>query len=106
MWTERQLKLLEAGGNGKLYEFCEKYGLNSIDIRLKYQTRALIYYRRRTEALALERQFNDPEPSVEEGRKLIDGSSVDKKEEEERKIDEQPPVIVTPQQDQEEQINQ
>lgn len=55
MWTERQLKLLEAGGNGKLYEFCDKYGLNSVDIKLKYQTRALIYYRRRNEALALER---------------------------------------------------
>jgi len=55
MWTERQLKLLEAGGNGKLYEFCERYGINSVDIKLKYQTRALIYYRRRNEAIALER---------------------------------------------------
>ena len=23
MWTERQLKLLEAGGNAKLHDFCE-----------------------------------------------------------------------------------
>ena len=31
MWTERQHKLLEAGGNAKLYDFCEKYGLTNSD---------------------------------------------------------------------------
>jgi hypothetical protein len=61
--------------------------LNGVEIKLKYQTRALIYYRRRNEALALEREFNDPEPTLEEGRKLIDGSSVDQKPEEESKDD-------------------
>ena len=91
MWTERQLKLLEAGGNGKLFDYCEKYNLNKVDIKLKYQTRALVYYRRRNEAQALGRELNDPEPEIEEGRKLIDGSSVDKKPEEEKPVE-----VVTP----------
>jgi ADP-ribosylation factor GTPase-activating protein 1 len=36
MWTERQLKLLEAGGNDKLYEYLKKYNLEDVDISLKY----------------------------------------------------------------------
>lgn len=43
----------------------------------------------------MEREFKDPEPSVEEGRKLIDGSSVDKKPEE-KKDDNNSDEIVTP----------
>ena len=78
MWTERQLKLLEAGGNAKLHDFLENYNLNSVDIKLKYQTKAMLYYRKRNEATALEREFKDEEPSVEEGRQLQDGRQLDK----------------------------
>jgi hypothetical protein len=35
-----------------------------------------VYYRRRNEALALGREFNDPIPTFEEGRMLMDGSSL------------------------------
>lgn len=35
-----------------------------------------MYYRRRNEALALGREFNDPIPTFEEGRMLMDGSSL------------------------------
>lgn len=77
MWTERQHKLLEAGGNAKLYDFCEKYGLTNTDLKLKYQTRALIYYRRRNEAEALGKPFTEDEPSIEDGRKLADGRCLD-----------------------------
>jgi len=41
MWTERQLKLLEEGGNAKLFDYCEIYKLNQVEIKLKYQTKAL-----------------------------------------------------------------
>ena len=41
MWTERQLKLLEAGGNAKLFDYLQKYKLEEVDITLKYQTRAM-----------------------------------------------------------------
>jgi hypothetical protein len=41
MWTEKQLKLLEFGGNHKLRVFCEMYNLMSVDIKLRYQTKAL-----------------------------------------------------------------
>lgn len=77
MWTERQLKLLESGGNLRLYEFCEKYDLNGVDIKLKYQTKALQYYRRRHEATCLGKEFSEVEPTKAEGRILADGSSLD-----------------------------
>lgn len=76
MWTERQLKLLEAGGNSKLYEYCEIYNLNNVEIKFKYQTKALHYYRKRNEAIALGKEFNDAELSVEDGRKLLDGTQL------------------------------
>lgn len=38
----------------------------------------MIYYRKRNEATALEREFKDEEPSVEEGRQLMDGKQLDK----------------------------
>lgn len=77
MWTERQLKLLEAGGNDKLYEYLKKYNLEDVDISLKYQTRAMQFYRRRNEATALGKEFNDTELSLEEGRTLTDGRKLD-----------------------------
>ena len=77
MWTERQLKLLEKGGNVRLREFCEKYNLLDVEIKLKYQTKALQYYRRKNEALALGKEFTEQEPSLEEGRTLLDGTSLD-----------------------------
>ena len=36
MWTDRQLKLLEAGGNDKLAEFLDKFNLKPVDIKLRY----------------------------------------------------------------------
>jgi hypothetical protein len=73
------LKLLQSGGNSTLHEYCEVYNLNQVDIKQKYTTKALHYYRRRNEAKALEREFNEPELSVEEGRMFPDGSSLDGK---------------------------
>ena len=77
MWTEKQLKLLEAGGNAKLLEYLTKYNLQSADLTVKYQTKAMQFYRRRNEAIALGKQFDDTELSVEEGRTLIDGRKLD-----------------------------
>ena len=77
MWTERQLKLLETGGNAKLLDYLTKYNLQGVDISLKYQTKAMQFYRRRNEALALGKVFDDTELSLEEGRSLIDGRKLD-----------------------------
>ena len=41
MWTEKKLKLLEFGGNHKLREFCDQYNLMGVDMKLRYQTKAL-----------------------------------------------------------------
>lgn len=65
MWTDRQLKLLEAGGNHTLREFMEKFKLTDVDIKKKYQTRAMAWYRKRNEAKALAKEFNEEEPSYE-----------------------------------------
>ena len=79
MWTDRQLKLLQAGGNDKLIDFCDRYDLKALDIKTKFTTRALQWYRKRNEAQALDREFTEPEPTYEQGRCLLDGTSLDKK---------------------------
>jgi len=36
MWTDRQLKLLEAGGNNKLADYLDTFDLKNVDIKLRY----------------------------------------------------------------------
>ena len=52
MWTEKQLRLMDEGGNSKLNAFLETYNLSDLDIKTKYNTRAASYYRRMLEAKA------------------------------------------------------
>lgn len=73
MWTEKQLKLLSAGGNHALNEFMETYNLRPVEIKLRYTTKALAFYRRQNEAKALGKEFTEEAPSVQEGRTLPDG---------------------------------
>lgn len=40
----------------------------------------MVYYRKRNEAKALDKQFDDEEPTYEQGRVLMDGTSLDKTE--------------------------
>ena len=48
MWTEKQLKQMQNGGNRKLQEFLSQYELQDVyDIKIKYNTRAADFYRRR-----------------------------------------------------------
>jgi len=49
-------------------------------MKIRYTTKAMQYYRRRHEAQTLEKEFNEAEPSFEDGRKLPNGQSVDAKE--------------------------
>lgn len=77
MWTEKQLKLLETGGNFRLMEYLTKYNLQSADISVKYHTKAMQFYRRRNEAIALGKTFEDTELSLEDGRTLTDGRKLD-----------------------------
>ena len=39
-WTERQLALMEHGGNDKLHAFFDKYDLSTSDLQSKYQSKA------------------------------------------------------------------
>ena len=71
------MKLLEAGGNAKLQEYLTKYNLQSANIAVKYHTKAMQFYRRRNEAIALGKVFEDTELSSEEGRTLTDGRKLD-----------------------------
>lgn len=74
MWTEKQLKQLEQGGNQKLLEFLTKYNLHDVkDFKVKYTSKAADYYRRRNLAMATGNEFSEPEPSVMDGRTLMNG---------------------------------
>ena len=55
-----------------------------MDIKLRYQTKAMIWYRKDNEARALNKTLADDEvnePSYEDGRILLDGTSLDKEPE-------------------------
>ena len=78
MWTEKQLKLIEEGGNAKLKAFFQTYELNDVyDIKVKYNTKAPDYYRRMNNAKALMLPFTEEIPSYEEGRSMMDGRKLD-----------------------------
>lgn len=78
MWTEKQLKQMESGGNKKLQEYLNEYALaDVIDIKVKYNTKAADYYRRRNNALATNQEFNEEQPEVHVGRTLLDGRRLD-----------------------------
>jgi hypothetical protein len=74
------LKQLELGGNQKLLDFFKTYNLhemNETHVKTRYQTKAADYYRRRNLALATGQTFVEPAPSFEEGRTLLNGSTLD-----------------------------
>jgi hypothetical protein len=74
------LKQLEHGGNQKLFDFFKTYNLHEMNenhVKIRYQTKAADYYRRRNLALATGNTFVEPVPSFEEGRTLLNGSTLD-----------------------------
>lgn len=66
---------MEHGGNHKLSEYLDKYDLNSEDIKVKYNTKAAQWYRKRLAASAngIIDHFTDSELEYNEGKKLADG---------------------------------
>lgn len=68
MWTPKQIKLLELGGNARLKEFFTKYDLQDEDIVTKYNSKAAVYYRRCNQAAANNLPFFEAEPTYEQGR--------------------------------------
>lgn len=52
IWNDRQIALMDKGGNDLLYVFFEKYELNSEDIVARYSSTAASFYRKRLSALA------------------------------------------------------
>ena len=69
---------MQQGGNRKLHEFLNVYNLTDvIDIKVKYNTKAADYYRRRNNALAQEQPFEESPPDVQVGRTLLDGRRLD-----------------------------
>lgn len=78
MWTEKQLNQMEQGGNRKLQAFFAEYNLSDVyDIKVKYNTKAADYYRRRNSALAQGQPFEEAAPDVTIGRTLLDGRRLD-----------------------------
>ena len=78
MWTEKQLKQMQNGGNRKLQEFLSQYELQDVyDIKIKYNTRAADFYRRRNLAEATGQEFTEETPTIDQGRTLLDGRRLD-----------------------------
>jgi hypothetical protein len=68
MWTERQLALIDRGGNDALNAFFVRYNLNSETIDTKYTSRAAVWYRKKLEAEVAGEEGGLPELSYSEGR--------------------------------------
>lgn len=79
MWTDKQLKMIEVGGNAALRLFFAKYDLQDVlDIKVKYNTRAAEYYRRLISAKVAEQEFSEEAPQYDAGRTLTDGRRIGK----------------------------
>jgi hypothetical protein len=80
IWSDKQMALMEHGGNHKLNEFYDKFDLLSQDIKIKYNTKAAQWYRKTLAANAFgsPNSFTEPEPDYDEGKKLIESSGAAK----------------------------
>jgi hypothetical protein len=52
MWTEKQIALMDKGGNDALNTFFVRYNLNTEAINMKYMSRAALQYRKKLVAEA------------------------------------------------------
>ena len=78
VWNEKHMKLMAEGGNSKLRQFLESFGLDKIlNIQIKYKTKAIDFYRRVLEAEVTSKEFEDDLPTFDEGRTLLDGRKID-----------------------------
>ena len=77
-WSEKHIKMIENGGNSRFRAYLEKYDLLKVsDLKVRYSTRAAEYYRQKLEALATGVELEEQEPSIAEGRRLLDGRQLD-----------------------------
>ena len=61
-----------------MQDFFNHYQLADVyDIKVKYNTRAADYYRRRNNAMAMGQPFEEAEPALDVGRTLLDGRKLD-----------------------------
>ncbi|OII71934.1 ARF GAP-like zinc finger-containing protein [Cryptosporidium ubiquitum] len=65
-WTPKQMKAMEIGGNTKLTEIFNEYGLNGCDIKKKYTSQIAAYYRGMLKDLC-EGNTPGPKPSISIG---------------------------------------
>ncbi|KAH7648724.1 ARF GAP-like zinc finger-containing [Cryptosporidium bovis] len=65
-WTEKQMKMMELGGNSKLNDIFKEYGLAGSDIKRKYNTVIASYYRTMLKDLC-EGNTPKPKPSISVG---------------------------------------
>ncbi|OMJ68484.1 hypothetical protein SteCoe_34050 [Stentor coeruleus] len=73
-WQERQLKLMELGGNLALKEFFSSYELNDKEISVKYRTKAAEYYRQMLKVRSEGGEFYKIPPNLESGVEVIEES--------------------------------
>ncbi len=69
---------MQNGGNRKFQEYLSQYELQDVkDIKVKYNTRAADYYRRRNLAQAMGDEFTEEAPTIDQGRTMLDGRRLD-----------------------------
>ena len=78
-WTDKQILYLTNGGNNKLKQIWEEYGINSsFSVEKKYKSKACDYYRKYLKNLVEKisdkdyQQIELIKPSTEEGKELIE----------------------------------
>ena len=62
-WSHQQLSVMSCGGNKKFLDFMDKYGVTQD----KYQSKAAAYYRAMLKAAALNEEFVDEAPEIQDG---------------------------------------
>ena len=76
LWTEKHIQMMKVGGNLHFKEFLEKYNLENEEARVKYQSKAALFYRRKIAMLCSNQEMNEEDIDYDEGRQLIDGAII------------------------------
>eukprot|EP00357_Protocruzia_adherens_P023071 CAMPEP_0114993668 /NCGR_PEP_ID=MMETSP0216-20121206/12668_1 /TAXON_ID=223996 /ORGANISM="Protocruzia adherens, Strain Boccale" /LENGTH=375 /DNA_ID=CAMNT_0002357357 /DNA_START=249 /DNA_END=1376 /DNA_ORIENTATION=- len=72
-WSEKQINMMQKGGNEKLAQFFEKYDLGSnTSIGDKYKSIAATYYKKKLKAEISGELFSEMEPGYDQGRLMCE----------------------------------
>merc|ERR1712048_5215 len=71
-WSDKQLSLMKRGGNRRMQEFLDKYGVPHLPHIQKYKTKAARFYRKLLDAESEGLSVSEEPPAINEGKDIVE----------------------------------